>query len=472
MTVDVLLTARLFLAAVFAVAGVAKLVDRAGARRSARAFGVPDALAPAFAVLLPAAELICAAALVPARSASWGAAGALILLVLFIAAIVVNMALGRRPDCHCFGQLHSSPAGWKTLSRNVALAAIAWYVGSGFSRTYPSLTLDTTALLVLVVAAQAVIGAVLFYQVLRQNGRMLLRLDAIEAQLGLGERKNEPALAGLEAGSVAPDFRLARLDGGTATLASLWEDGRSVILFFTEPNCQGCDELLPQVGKWQHEHTDRVTVVPVSRGDVQANRTKARAHNIQGMLLQKDREVADAFRADRTPSALLVTAGQISSPLALGPDAIRALLKQATMPPPLKQGDRVPSMRLRDLSGGTTDLAVLGDRSTLLLFWNPACGFCQAMLDDVKAWERDRSNDARELVVISAGSPKANREQGFRSRVLLDSAFNAGSRFGAEGTPSAVLVDEHGRVASEVGVGAKAVFALAGTLSADALSSA
>ena len=88
------------------------------------------------------------------------------------------------------------------------------------------------------------------------------------------------------------------------------------------------------------------------------------------------------------------------------------------------------------------------------------------MLGDVKAWERNRSKDAPELVVISGGSPKSNREQGFHSRVLLDAHFDAGGRFGAGGTPSAVIIDEEGRVASDVGVGAPDVLALAGLISA------
>jgi hypothetical protein len=83
------------------------------------------------------------------------------------------------------------------------------------------------------------------------------------------------------------------------------------------------------------------------------------------------------------------------------------------MPPPLKKGDRRAVLELRDLSGGTADLATLGSRRTMLLFWNPSCGFCETMLDDVKAWERSRAKDAPQLVVISGGSPKANREQGF-----------------------------------------------------------
>jgi len=38
----------------------------------------------------------------------------------------------------------------------------------------------------------------------------------------------------------------------------------------------------------------------------------------------------------------------------------------------------------------------------------------------------------------------------------------AGSVLGAEGTPSAVIIDEQGLVASEVGLGAPAALALAG----------
>ena len=45
--------------------------------------------------------------------------------MLFVVGIGVNLARGRNPECHCFGQLHSAPAGWKTLARTGALAAVA-----------------------------------------------------------------------------------------------------------------------------------------------------------------------------------------------------------------------------------------------------------------------------------------------------------------------------------------------------------
>ena len=461
-----LLIARVVLAAVFGVAGVAKLADRTGSRSSLTQFGVPAFVVPAAALLLPLAELACAVALLRASWAWWGAAGALALLLLFVVAIAVNMMQGRTPDCHCFGQLHSSPVGWSTLFRNLVLAGIAgvvlWqgpqyvgleYVISAFNRTGAVIIV-----LALVVVGQAVVGVVVLYHLLRQNGRMIARLDAIESKLGLVLEQPQPV--GLPVNSQAPAFSLADLDNAIVTLDTLRGSGQPILLFFSEPGCSACDTILPDVGTWQREHAERLVIVPISRGKAEVNRAKSKAHKVQNFLIQRDREVAEAYRVENTPSAVLVSDGRIASPLAVGTDAIRALVKDATMPPPLKKGDRVPSLELRDLSGGTMDIATLGSHRTMLLFWNPSCGFCQTMLDDVKAWEGSRAKDAPQLVVISAGSPKANREEGFRSRVLLDAQFTAGARFGAGGTPSAVIVEE-GRIVSDVGVGADAVMALA-----------
>ena len=92
-----LLVAQLLLAAVFLVAGVAKLADLAGSRQALRDFGVPAALATPLGTLLPLAELAVAVALLPAASAGWGALSALVLLLLFSAGIGANLARGRTP---------------------------------------------------------------------------------------------------------------------------------------------------------------------------------------------------------------------------------------------------------------------------------------------------------------------------------------------------------------------------------------
>ena len=136
---NALLIARLLLAIVFVVAGITKLTDRAGLRQAIIDFGVPATLATSLGFILPPAELAVAGALIPRASAWWGAIGALSLLLLFTVGTVANLALDRKPDCHCFGQLHSSPAGWKTLGRNGVLVVIAGFVAwQGWEDAGPS----------------------------------------------------------------------------------------------------------------------------------------------------------------------------------------------------------------------------------------------------------------------------------------------------------------------------------------------
>jgi Methylamine utilisation protein MauE len=91
---------RFVLFLVFTVAGLAKLADRAGAKKSMSDFGVAAALAGPLALGLPISELTVAAALVFGGFAKWGAVGALCLLLVFIVGISVSLARGRRPDCH------------------------------------------------------------------------------------------------------------------------------------------------------------------------------------------------------------------------------------------------------------------------------------------------------------------------------------------------------------------------------------
>ena len=120
-----LLSIRCLLAAVFIVAAIGKLLDLDGSHRALVEFGVPARLARLGAVLLPVAELAVAIALLFVPTARWGAVGALLLLLGFSAGVVRAISRGEAPDCHCFGQIHSEPAGRSTLIRNAVLAAAA-----------------------------------------------------------------------------------------------------------------------------------------------------------------------------------------------------------------------------------------------------------------------------------------------------------------------------------------------------------
>jgi protein-disulfide isomerase len=212
---------------------------------------------------------------------------------------------------------------------------------------------------------------------------------------------------------------------------------------------------------------------------VEANRAKITEHGLTNVLLQQDREVAEAYQVLGTPTAVLVQPdGTIGSSLALGADAIAALVAQlVSAPAPMPQDDDngaqpvqsatlsvgapAPLLMLPDLDGMPRSLTEFQRGSTLLLFWDPACGFCQRMLDELKAWEAHPPKGAPQLVLISSGSVEANRSMGLQSPILLDLGFSAGRQFGATGTPMAVLLDAQGRIASELAAGAAAVLKLA-----------
>ena len=106
-----LLAARVLLALVFGIAGVAKLADPVRSRQALRDFGLPGWVAVPVSILLPLVELSVAVALLPVASGWWGALGALGLLLAFVVGITITLLRGRRPACHCFGQLHSAPGG-------------------------------------------------------------------------------------------------------------------------------------------------------------------------------------------------------------------------------------------------------------------------------------------------------------------------------------------------------------------------
>jgi peroxiredoxin len=205
-----------------------------------------------------------------------------------------------------------------------------------------------------------------------------------------------------------------------------------------------------------------VLTVLISQGDVEKNRAKAAKHNLQDVLIENGHDVSEAYLVDATPGAVLVIDGKIGRSLAIGPDAIRDLMKRALLPSPVKKGEPVPAMTLPDLDGKRVNLTSIRGRRTMLLFWNPSCPYCQGMLEDVKNWEKKPPADAPGLLVISSGTPEANRAEGFRAPVLLDSIFGAGLVFGAGGTPSALLIDEDGKVESNVAVGAPDVLAMVG----------
>jgi thiol-disulfide isomerase/thioredoxin len=497
-----LLAARLALAAVFGVAGMAKMVDPAGTREALAGFGVPTRLRAPLGTVLPFSELAVAVALVPRASTWWGALGALLLLVLFTVAVARVLGRGERPDCRCFGQLRTAPVGWPTLVRNGVLAAVAGFVavagwgdpGTSVVRWLEALPLPARTLAVLGPVGIGLLGVitVLLGYVLAQQARILSRLEAIELRLEEGvpapvEREEaRPPDRGLPVGAPAPGFVLPDMRGARSSLASVLASGRPALLVFMSPGCDPCAALVPEIGRWQQEHAKAFTLVVVSSGSAESNQARLGALGTDRTLLQAGTEVADAYAARWTPSAVLIgRTGRIASPVATGDEAIRVLAAHAATAPdlvflgldegrrgrgplavlnggPPRPGDPAPQVALPDLDGQTIDLRDYLGRDTLVVFWQPDCPHCKRLADDLRRWEAEPPLGAPRLLLISSGSVDANRALKLQSPVLLDEGFKAGKAFGARGTPSAVLVDAAGKIASTIGVGARDVLALAG----------
>ncbi len=461
---------RLLLAAVFVAAAVTKLLDRGGTRHAVAEFGAPQALAGALAILLPLAELAVAALLIPTGTAVAGAAGAVALLALFSAAIAISLARGRAPDCHCFGALHSAPAGPRTLARNTALAAVAaiTLIGSlaepqtgilewadGLSGA-EALAVGLGVALAVLVAA----GVTAFLTLLRSYGGVLIRVERLEGMLAeagyeLEALEDEPQL-GLAPGTPAPEFELVGTAGEAVALDDLLARRLPVLLLFTSAGCGPCEALLPDVANWQEAHADRLTVAVLEEGDPAEIRDTAKRSRLRDVLADPGGRVYDAYEANGTPSAVLVAGdGTVASHLAAGPGRIAELVAGVLDAPGLPPGAPAPALDgLSLLSGASPSLA---GRESLLVFWNPDCGFCRSMHEDLLAWEAGANGSSPQLVVISSGDEERARVEGFGSPVLFDPEFSVGGAFGAAGTPSAVLVDVDGRVASEVMVGAQAI---------------
>ena len=163
-------TARLVLAAVFAMAALAKLRafdEFVGVVHNYRV--LPELLVRPVAYALPPFEAAIALALLLEPTRSVGAAGAAALLAVFALAMAVNLARGRvEIDCGCFAATLRQRISWALVGRNVALMALAALAipSSGVARALTWLDAVT------IIAASS--SAVLLYVVFTQLRSMAL----------------------------------------------------------------------------------------------------------------------------------------------------------------------------------------------------------------------------------------------------------------------------------------------------------
>jgi peroxiredoxin len=190
--------------------------------------------------------------------------------------------------------------------------------------------------------------------------------------------------------------------------------------------------------------------------------------------LQRNEEVSGLFGIQWTPVALLVNKDRrIASKVAAGDASIRALLERISRAQEayfivdedsgVVVGQSIPDFELPKLDEGKISSREFLGRKTLLTYWSPTCGFCNEMLEDLKGWNRNKGADDPELVIISASKDAGEKiKADFDSLILIDEKHQLLGKLGMQGTPSAVLIDEGGRIISEVAVGAQKIWELLG----------
>ncbi len=381
----------------------------------------------------------------------------------------------------------------------------------------------------------AVFGCWLGWQLLRQNGRMLLRLDGLEKRLDSMEFGEPSGPASLPLDSAAPDFDLPDLKGTHQSLAQF--RGQPLLLIFFNPACGFCRELAPKMtalasragtlsqAAGQERSEGRPFLLIISTGDAEQNRQLFAEHRLDCVvLLQRQTEVATAYRANGTPSGYLISPeGKIASELAIGGEALLALLADQLKienqkskidqtsalaaheesrnnrfrnhslagsrlkRDGLKAGILAPDFRLPRLDGrGELSLEDFRGRRVLLVFSSPRCGPCHTLAPQLEKFHRAQQEDERshagtpagngqsssavQVLMISKGEPKENRakvrEQGLTFPVVLQQQWEISRRYAMFATPAAYLIDSNGIIEQDVAAGTPAIEALLDRLQA------
>ena len=152
------------------------------------------------------------------------------------------------------------------------------------------------------------LGCWLGYQLVRQNGRILLRLEVIEAQLArLSAMPTGAADSahGLPIGAKAPAIELPTLDGRRMSLDQFL--GQRIVIFFS-PHCGYCREMAPVLSALPTDGSDGYPVpLIVSTGDIEENPKLVEEFGIRcPVLLQHEMEVAALYHVTGTPMGSLI----------------------------------------------------------------------------------------------------------------------------------------------------------------------
>jgi peroxiredoxin len=350
----------------------------------------------------------------------------------------------------------------------------------------------TTALGMVLPWVLIALGTWLGLQVVRQNGRILLRLEAIEKRLAPRDAGKPRTPHGLPIGAVAPDFELPDLAGARRRLSEF--RGKDLLLIFFNPRCGFCTKMATDLAALPTDgENGRAVPLVVTSGDLEENRKLVVEYGIRGtVLVQEQMKVSSQFRAQGTPMGYRIDrSGRIASALTVGGESLLKLADKAeadgTPREPfasgsanhatkdyrsvassrlnrtgLKAGTAAPEFRLPRIDGGELSLADCRGRRVLLVFSDPHCGPCAELAPRLQEIHIERPE--LNVVVISRGDAAENRtkagELGLTFPIVLQQKWEVSLKYAIFATPIGYLIDEEGVLLSDVAVGIEPILAL------------
>ena len=336
------------------------------------------------------------------------------------------------------------------------------------------------------------VGGWLGYQLVRQNGRILMRLEAIEERLSKHGQEAPRKQTGLPIGTQAPEFELPDLAGARRKLSEF--RGKDLLLVFFSPKCGFCTKMTADLAALPTDGANgRPVPIIVTNGEVDENRTLVEKFGVHGVvLLQEQMQVASLYRAQGTPMGYRIDAeGRIASELAVGAEALLQLAKLIALQPSktrangngvhhgkephpslarsrinrsgLKAGTIAPEFRLPRIGGGELALADLRGKQVLLVFSDPNCGPCDQLAPHLQELHRRRTDLS--VVVISRHDADATAAKaqalGLTFPIVMQKQWEISLKYGMFATPIGYLIDEQGIVVNDVAVGVDPILALA-----------
>ncbi|HEX8652853.1 MAG TPA: redoxin domain-containing protein [Pyrinomonadaceae bacterium] len=328
------------------------------------------------------------------------------------------------------------------------------------------------------------------YQLVKQQGRMLLRLDGLEkgspgyGQGTVGGVQIGPR--GLGVGEPFDSFSLPDLAGQTVALEDF--RGRRMLIVNWSPQCGFCDMIAPDLAKLQNDLSKRDTqLLFVSSGDADANRKLMEEHGLEcPVLLLKEGAELKAFEGMGTPVAyLLDEEGRVAEPIAVGAKEVPELAREAAADGAkkkrlrgerpiseshieregLKAGTPAPVFEMPDIHGQRIALEDYRGRRVLLVFTDPHCGPCDQLAPDLVRLHKEHRDNGLALLMVGRGEAEENRrkaeQHGFEFPFILQDHWKLSRAYGIFATPVAFLINEQGVIARNVAAGADEILALA-----------